>query len=129
MKEKYPQKRFKFSGRSFWTVFVYLPDGPQVFIGTINRIYQELKTYPTSHAIAIRYRLYSHDESKKIIGRRWMILGKDCDKYSFSYSIDKKRRKKIRLFKERQMIAEWRKLPQKHLKQFKSKTKYSFISS
>jgi len=132
-RRKYPKT--KLSGASAGGIsvaFVFLPNGPQVFEGRKTLIIDHLSNYPTSHGILLHYifghGIYFGDKNKRIINREWRIFGKDHEKYMFERD-RQSGRSMTRLFYEDKIIGQWRKLPQKHLKQLKKINKYTFIQS
>lgn len=136
MNKKYPVTKLSFEGgRQFYQFFVFLPDGPEIFTGSYSIIIEALKSFPTSHAVVIRYMKgtgssFREYKGKKILSRIWTIVGKNCSQYTLQYFRNDKKRRLFRLSKTNgEVLGEWRQLPKKHLKQFKSVSKYRFINS
>jgi len=133
-KKKYPRTKVpggKHEDR-ICVAFVYLPGGMQVFEGRRKYLLEHLSTYPTSHGSLISYLLgnrFGYMGGKKIVSREWFIFGKNSEKYRFRKSRRNDRRKVIQLFFNDDLIEEWRKLPKKHLRQFKRKSRYALMGS
>ena len=132
--KKYPKKRLYNSiKRKIYTAFVFLPTGTEIFEGSESSISSHLASYPTSHAILVSYIFGKgplfFPNGKRISSRNWVVYGKNHYEFDFTYSRNKNGRRTIQLKHKNKVIGEWRKLPKKHLKQLKIKSKYSMISS
>jgi len=124
--------------RTMHMVFVYLPGGPEVFTGSINRIADRLTDAPTSHAVICNQTMHSYEFAC------FSVFGKyqqhNYKKYDFyvdivegskhnppeflgnrvdwsNYLTARKRYFLVKFSNAKvEFLRSWRRLPKKHLK-------------